>query len=332
MRQVSRTRENDPLEYMLPLRVEAEYFPMGFPLQISTNFQPALDPAALMWSRFPKLFDQPAMRLKIAVSSDSTNALPAGTPILRGQEHLLSIVADRANFATADLDTGFAHIRVSREVASDPAYFRYHFLEPMAYVLIAARHIAFVHASCIALDGRAVLLSGASGMGKTCLAYACARRGWTFLSGDAVAVANAGRSHRIVGRPFEIRFRHTAARLFPELAGFPRALRPNGKTDIEADPKALNMKSAVEGTASRLVFLDRGLDRADQVATVSLQPLSSEEARRELEQGILFGDHSVRERQGQTLDRLAQLPAARLRYSDLDTAELALREFVGTGA
>jgi len=328
MQPLSHARQNDPLEYMLPLRFEAEYFPMGFPLQIATNFQPVLDPAAVMWSRFPKLFDQPPMRLKIAVSGDSANALPADTPVLRGQEHLLSIVADRANFATADLDSGFAHICISREVASDPAYFRYHFLEPIAYVLIAARHIAFVHASCIALDGRAVLLSGASGMGKTCLAYACARRGWTFLSGDAVAVANAGRSHRIVGRPFEIRFRHTAARLFPELAGFPRALRPSGKTDIEADPKDLSMQSAVEGRATRLVFLDR----MDARTTTSLHTLSTEEARRELEQGILFGDHSIRERQGRTLDRLAQLPTARLRYSDLDAAELALREFVGTGA
>lgn len=313
---------------MLPLRFEAEYFPMGFPLQIATNFQPALNPAALMWSRFPKLFDQPAMRLKIAVSGDSANALPADAPVLRGQEHLLSIVADRANFATADLDSGFAHICVSREVASDPAYFRYHFLEPIAYVLIAARHIAFVHASCIALDGHAVLLCGASGVGKTCLAYACARRGWTFLSGDAVAVANSGESHRIIGRPFEIRFRHTAARLFPELSEFPRPLRPSGKTDIEADPKDLSMQSSVEGRATRLVFLDR----VDPRTTTSLHALSTEEARRELEQGILFGDHSIRERQRRTLDRLAQLPTARLRYSDLDAAELALREFVGTGA
>ncbi len=327
MQPISRT-QNDPLEYMLPLRLEAEYFPMGFPLRISTNFQPALNPAALMWSRFPKLFDQSPMRLKIVVSGDSANSLPSDPPVLRGQQHLLSIVADRANFAAADLDSGFAHICVSREVASDPAYFRYHFLEPIAYVLIAARHIAFVHASCIALDGRAVLLCGSSGMGKTCLAYACARRGWTFLSGDAVAVANTGESHRIVGRPFEIRFRHTAARLFPELAGLPRALRPSGKTDIEADPRDLNISSMVEGTASHLVFLDR----SDQLAATSLHGLSAEEARRELEQGILFGDQSIRDRQGRTLDRLGQLPAARLHYSDLNAAELALRELVGTGA
>lgn len=327
MQPLSRTRPNDPLDYMLPLRFEAEYFPMGFLLRIATNFQPALNPAALMWSRFPKLFDQPAMRLKITVSGDSACSLPADPPVLRGQEHLLSIVADRANFATADLDSGFAHICVSREVASDPAYFRYHFLEPIAYVMIAARHIAFVHASCIALNGRAVLLCGSSGMGKTCLAYACARRGWTFLSGDAVAVATAGDSHRIIGRPFEIRFRHTAARLFPELARLPLALRPSGKTDIEADPRDLNISSAVEGTASRLVFLDR----SDRPTGTSLDALSAEEARRELEQGILFGDHSIRERHGRTLDRLAQLPAARLHYFGVDPAELALREFIGMG-
>ena len=327
MQRASQARKHDPLEYTLPLPFQAEYFPMGFPLRIATNAKPALDAAAQMWSRFPQLFEQSAMRVNVTVGGDSGRTLPQDQPerppVLRGQEHLLSIVADRDNFATADLNAGFGHICVTQEVASDAAYLRYHFLEPLAYVLIAARHAAFVHASCVALDGRGVLLCGASGTGKTCLAYACLRRGWTFVSGDAAAVV--GDDHReqqrLVGRPFEIRFRHTATRLFPELAKFPCVLRPSGKTDIEIDPQELGLASAVECRADRLVFLDR----AEQSIMSSIYTLSSEAARRELEEGICFGDHSVRERQGRMLDRLAELPAVRLRYSDVDSAEHVLR-------
>jgi hypothetical protein len=315
---------NDPLQYDLALPLEADFFPMGFPLHIATNFEHALAPASLMWSRFPKLFDRLPVRLKIVVSPAGLYPFPKESPVLRGQEHLFTIVAGRANFATADLNTGFGHLCLTREVASNAAYLRYHFLEPLVYVLIAAQHIAFVHASCVALDGRAILLCGNSGAGKTCLAYACARRGWDFISGDAVAIAgnDAAGPQRVIGRPFEIRFRHTAARLFPELDRFPQTLRPNGKTDIEADPADLGLCSAIESTASALVFL-----RRSDSSPVSIRPVSAEYARRELETGILFGDESIRTRQGQTLGRLARLPAALLHYSDLEEAEAALRLF-----
>ncbi len=324
MQPAPQARRNDPLEYTTPLPFQADYFPMGFPLRIATNFKPVLTPAAQMWSRFPRLFERPTARMNITVSNEAGHSLPKDAPVLRGQEHLFSIVADRLNFATADLNAGFGHVCVSREVASDAAYLRYHFLEPLAYVLIAARHAAFVHAACVALDGRGVILCGASGTGKTCLAYACARQGWTFISGDAVAVVDGRRDQRIVGRPFEIRFRNTAARLFPELAAFPRVLRPSGKTDIEIDPQDAGLACAVDGAASRLVFLNR----VEQPAAASVELVSPEQARGELEDGICFGDYAVRQRHGRTLDRLAQVPAVRLRYSDLDAAERALRDVV----
>src|SRR3546814_5042791 len=49
-----------------------------------------------------------------------------------------------------------------------------------------------VHASCVALDGRAVLLMGASGSGKSDLALRLIDRGWSLVSDDYVTLESRG--------------------------------------------------------------------------------------------------------------------------------------------
>jgi len=324
--QARRTEEQvyDPLLYNTPLPFQAEYFPMGHPIEIATNSDEVLSVAAGMWSSFPRLSGKPAVRLNIVVAPGELQRRPP--PTLRGQGHLFSIVADNENYATADLKTGFASAWISSDVAADSGYLRYHFLEPLAYVLIASRFFTFVHASCIALEGSAVVLCGDSGSGKTCLAFECARKGWTFLSGDAVALLHSRDrdDHHVVGRPFEIRFRHTARRFFPELEAYPSIVRQNGKSDIEIDPQDLNVTCALQGTASHFVFLDR----SEQSISSSIQPMTRAEARRKLEREICFGDESIRDEQRRTLERFLSLPALRLRYSELGSAESVLRLLV----
>jgi hypothetical protein len=156
------------------------------------------------------------------------------------------------------------------------------------------------------------------------LAFACARKGWTFISGDATAIVRGRDDYRLVGRPFEIRFRETARRLFPELEQCPRAIRPNGKDDIEIDPRDLRLKCALEGTASQIVFLERTHSPVPAV----VETFPSNEALRLLEQAICFGDESSRSEQLRSLVALLALPTHRLRYYDLDSAERALRSLV----
>jgi hypothetical protein len=56
-------------------------------------------------------------------------------------------------------------------------------------VWLADRGLTVAHAGCVARDGRAVLLTGPGGSGKSTAALSCAARGFVFLGDDQVALA-----------------------------------------------------------------------------------------------------------------------------------------------
>src|SRR5207249_3328414 len=140
-----------------------------------------------------------------------------------------------------------------------------------------------------------------------------ARRGWTFISGDAVGMLRHTSDYTVIGRPLEIRFRETARSLFPELQSYKAALRPSGKFDIEADTQHLNLALAFEGKASHIVFLDRD----PETVPPALESYPRDEAERRLEPAICYGGDAIRRAQHRTLSHFLNLPVWRLRYADL---------------
>jgi hypothetical protein len=305
------------------------FYPMGFPVEIETEAPEIITAAGQAWSRYSCVSEREPVRIRADVSDNVSPRREAGgqTPRVEFEDARMSIVRSGANYARADLSSGTAEIRVTRDVASDPAYFNYHFLKPLTYLLLAPRHFAFVHASCVARDGRAMILCGDAFAGKTCLAFACARRGWAFLSGDATHLLHQSADFSVVGRPFSIRFRESAKALFPELAAWPAVVRPNGKPSIEVETDRLGVKTALRAPASHMVFLERNAAR-----TARMAPMRTDEAIQRLDHSVFFGDAAVRERQRATLAHFASLPAVRLAYSTLDGAEAALRELSAGGA
>jgi hypothetical protein len=243
----------------------------------------------------------------------------------RGQNHLVSFVHGPDNFAVCDLARSFTFACLTRDVARDHAYIRYHFLEPAGYLMVDAAHLSPVHASCVALNGRAVLLCGDAGAGKTSLAYACARKGWTYLADDATHIVRGSSDRAVVGRPFRIRFRESARRLFPELNAFTPERRPSGKLDIEVETSALGMSIALESTATHIVFLNR----LPGVAHAAAQPFPRSEAVDRLSALICYGDQRIRAEQSRALDEFLHLPVVELTYSHLEDAERALRTLIG---
>lgn len=317
----SLTDRADPLAFRFRLPLSITLHPMGFPLEITTNSEDILMAATDLWAAYPQLSAVEPVRLAVAVNDAPEDAL--SNPTLRGHEHLVCIVQSARNFAVADLARGSAYVLLTQESAADYEQFRYHFLEPLVYLMIESLHTVPLHASCVALESGALVLCGESGTGKTSLAYTCARKGWAYLSDDATHVLRRRDDYQVAGRPHRIRFRDSARGLFPELASYVPVRRPNGKWDIEVTSEELALQTAYRAEARAIVFLNR-----TGASSCNLAPFSRAEAREILEGVICYGDKRSRAEQLTALHCFLNLPVLQLTYSEGCQAEKELRRLL----
>ncbi len=322
---VLQTPVYDPLLCHTELPCRTVFYPLGYAVAVTTNSERILQAGEDLWGQETRIWDTPPLEFRLAVGGAGLQpAHRPPPPLPRAQGHLLSIVHDAANFAVCDLKAGFGFGWFEPGVA-DPAYFRYHFLEPLAYMALESLYLTQIHAACIALRNQGVLLCGDTHAGKTTLSYACARRGWTYVADDASHLVRDSHDRVIVGRPSQIRLRADAPSLFPELSGYEPVERPNGKPSLELDTAGLGLTKARQVPARYIVFLNRDTD------TQRLNRYSKTDAYERLSQVICFGAEAVQEEQRQSLRELLALPLYQMHYRDLDWAEQCLRSLVENG-
>jgi hypothetical protein len=239
----------------------------------------------------------------------------------------MSIVTDARNFAHCDFRSGFAYCWLTTAVASDTQYLRYHYLEPIALTLLAQRYLAPVHGALVVRHGQGVLLCGESSAGKSTLAYACARAGWTFVTDDAVYLLRKSSRRFGVGNPHQIRFREDAKALFSELADRVALTRPNGKVGLELSTEALGLKTAAAHRIDHIVFLNR-----TEVQAATLSPMASAQAMKSWTQAANYGEESARHEQVKTYERLLASPIWAFEYSRLDDAVQRLNRLAISGS
>jgi hypothetical protein len=223
---------NDPLFTSITLDYEGMFYPYGYPARIRSNSAVTLEAAERSWRTYRCRHNERPLDIRLVISKTDRPAC-VDPPEFRSQGHLLSIVADRENFAALDLQLGFAFGWATESTAHNQEYFRQCLLDVMVYPLLEIRHLVTLHAACVRYRDKGILLAGNSGAGKSSLSYACARRGWTFVSDDASAFQRGSPEPKVIGHPQKFRFREPVGELFPEFKGLKSTLRAYGKPTIE---------------------------------------------------------------------------------------------------
>jgi hypothetical protein len=306
-----RSRRFDPLGVNVELPLEGTYHPMGFRLDLATNSREVIEAAEESWSGQTQEFDGASMTMRVLVTAEGPLAEP-GTHHKAGA--LYSDVSDPYNFAHVDLAAQFAAVYVSQKTASDHTWLRWFYVESIPYLMLDQRQVVLVHGGLVARQRSGVLLCGASAAGKSTLAYACARAGWTFLSDDCAALLPGSTDRLALGRPRQIRFRSDAPRLFPELNGYVVRARPTGKLAVEVPTSALDIRTASRTNVEAIVFIER------DTGAPSLRPVSADEAfERILADLPTYGGETDAIHE-QTVRRLCAAPAYVLQYDALSDA------------
>jgi hypothetical protein len=227
---------------------------------------------------------------------------------------LMMCVADANNYSVVDLERCRTNIAISRTALHHPLYAQY-FLLGTPVCCVATRYTTPVHAGCVAMDGRGVLLCGDSGAGKSTLSYACARAGWSYVSDDGSFLLNGGTDRIVTGNCHQVRFRPTAVTLFPEIAGLEITPRAAGKPSIELPTAPMtNIRTQQTTRVDFIVFLNRR--SADPPR---LLPYRRDVARQFMRQS-LYGSAESLAGQYAAIERLLVADVFELRYSELDWA------------
>jgi hypothetical protein len=316
----------DPVSRCVDLPLHATFYPMGFPVEIATNSEDILDAAKQSWGRFKRLFDTQPIELRIGVTEGNSSECPPA-PVCRVQRNLLSHIADSENFAICDIAEGFCTMSLTRAAVEHRSYLRFYFLEATVLCQITTRYTTPIHAACVELDGRGVLLCGDSGAGKSTLAYACAQAGWTYITDDASYVLNNREDRLAVGNCTQVRLRPSAVDFFPELNGREVTRRADvGKPSIELCTSPFhNIARSHTSHIEYVVFINRR-----EVTHQEVVPFSREVARFFMQQP-LFSMPKMLELQNTVIDRLLGTQVLELKYRDLDWAIGRLTSLVKDG-
>ncbi len=324
----SKAPEDGTLSPFSSLHLHATYFPLGFPVELRTNSSAVLEAARQSWGDFRlRLQHYPPLRICLEVSShrDRYAGLPPA-PNCRIEGHLISFISDAWNFLLCDLNAGFSFASVTEETVTSIPYLRYHFLESAAYPPIATTRATPIHAACVSIAGHGILLCGDSGAGKSSLAFAGARAGWTFTSDDSCSLPFDGKDRLVIGNCHQIRLRNSGVQLFPELEGRPITPRTTGKPSIEIRTAELpNLITCETAVVESIIFLNRG-----HRGTPGLVPSSQETARRFFRQ-LHYRHVASYSTQLAAIDRILEVPVYELHYTDLDWAIDRLETLAITG-
>ncbi|HEV2690623.1 MAG TPA: hypothetical protein VGV35_18840 [Bryobacteraceae bacterium] len=314
----------DPVFSKLDFPLRRTFYPLGFALELTTNSKDVIEASSESWGSYSQVFDEAPVRFQLGVApGDAAMATPSR---FRSRGHLMSMIASPDNFVMSDFNTGCAFGWVTEPVAANHPALRYRFLTSTVSMLLEHRALATIHSALIGRNGHGVMLCGDSTSGKSTLAYACARAGWTFVTDDGTYLVRKDPGRYAIGAHHTIRFRNDARRLFPELSDRLPAIRPNGKMAIEIFTRELPITTALGCSIDHVVFLNR-----NEPGPARLRRYPKERMLAWCEQTVSFGTAEVRAAQLLCHERLAAAGIWELCYQDFESAIPRLEQLVDSG-
>jgi hypothetical protein len=298
---------------------------MGFPLEIETNSPAVIQALRKSWDMFPQQFAEEPVRMSVGVIECETPAAPQA-PVIRSRFNLISIVSDAGNFLVGDFNAATIFGWLTTAALRDESFCRFHFLDVSVLTVLQQRYLAPIHASLVARSGKGVVFCGNSAAGKSTLAYACARSGWTYVSDDATYMLQNEPHRYAIGNSHVIHFRDSARALFPELDGCISFTRPNGKFGMQADTRNLPIASAPGAPIEHMIFLNRN-DSTVPMLTRSDSARGVEWCSR----FVAWGDDNTRLRQIEAYKRLRACNVWEFQYRDIGSAVARLDDLIHTG-
>jgi len=307
------------------LRLTETFYPLGFPVAIRTNSKEVLRQCDLKWGMFEKRFRVDPVAAEIVVVETSDTECPP-LPQYRFFDDMLVMTAGAGNFCVATFPHGKTRMVVTTAALQHANYFRQVFLEAAAACQLSTQHITGIHAGCVALNHRGVMLCGDSGAGKTSLTWACARAGWDFLGDDTSYLIHGEQSRVVMGNRHQVRFRPAARELFPEVAGAEMTPRIQGHPSIELPTAPMgHIRTRDCAHVDFIVFLNRR-----KPGPAELVSYRKDVARCYMRQW-LFGTPEVKCVHYANIERLLTAPVLELRYERLDWAVQRLGQMVRDG-
>lgn len=239
------------------LEIEATFPVLGVPLRVRSNAAAAVELSSVSfgaWSALPAALvsDHAAAQLDIVVQAATIEPLP---PRFEYRRHgPLFLAASGGVLAAVRLPERHAIVFVPEQALDDGAWFTTH-VNGHGLMAASQQWRVPVHAAAVSHGTRTLLLSGASGAGKSTMAYACVVAGFDLLAEDAVFVDLSGAQPRLWAHSPQLWMAADTVRFFPELAGRPVVERPNGKRRIRVPAPAPILTTAGDVVT---VLLGRG--------------------------------------------------------------------------
>jgi hypothetical protein len=187
--------ESDPFGELSPMTVRAPLHLLGARVQFESNHRGLLRLVDLAYAGLPRhrvSTRPPRLRIRLQLSgrrSASRATEPPPLALFHGPG-LLGGATDSSNFVVVSAQDRGALVVVSPQMLRFPYHTRYELIEFAVFALAArVQHLVGLHAACVGLGGRGILLLGPSGAGKSTVALHCLLGGFDFLSEDSVFIA-----------------------------------------------------------------------------------------------------------------------------------------------